>query len=219
MTIGISPPDKLESISMWNACQTVIGLQHPNEDRETVCIFIGLAGKKKSFRDPLKALHQVRSIKVEAEPLPLVRSLGKEPRKCDQQLKPCDTTRHVVTRLGCQDDFARLQEMFGWTNATQLHFSDSQGQNAIGCTWTVSIGWNTPWKFNISSLKIGHPKRKGSSSKQHFSGASCWTSVAEVGRCMSGARGWLESLLANMRTRWEMESHVSQGPPFPVGLG
>ena len=49
-------------------------------------------------------------------------------------------------------------------------------------------GWNTPWKFNISSLKIGHPKRKGSSSKQHFSGASCWTSVAEVGRCMSGAQ-------------------------------
>ena len=142
----------------------------------------------------------------------LVRSLGKEPRKCDQQLKPCDTTRHVVTRLGCQDDFARLQEMFGRTNATQLHFSDSQGQNAIGCTWTVSIGWNTPWKFNISSLKIGHPKRKGSSSKQHFSGASCWTSVAEVGRCMSGAGGWLESLLANMRTRWEMRNVNHKSP-------
>ncbi len=30
---------------------------------------------------------------------------------------------------------------------------------------------HTPWKFNSSPLKINHPKRKGSSSNHHFSGA------------------------------------------------
>ena len=32
---------------------------------------------------------------------------------------------------------------------------------------------NTPWKFNSSPLKIYHPKRRGSSSNHHFSGANC----------------------------------------------
>ena len=37
---------------------------------------------------------------------------------------------------------------------------------------------NTPWKFNSLPPKIYHPipKRKGSSSKHHFSGANCSTS-------------------------------------------
>ena len=31
----------------------------------------------------------------------------------------------------------------------------------------------TPWKFNSSPLKISNPKRKGSYSNHHFSGANC----------------------------------------------
>ena len=37
--------------------------------------------------------------------------------------------------------------------------------------WVPSAIQVTPWKFNSSPLKIYHPKRKGSSSNHHFSGA------------------------------------------------
>ena len=76
---------------------------------------------------------------------------------------------------------------FSWTNSFQCMISSwtkygSNGEfsNPPWSRWAIAFDpffgrkpekKCTPWKFNSSPLKISHPKRKGSSSNHHFSGA------------------------------------------------
>ena len=72
----------------------------------------------------------------------------------------------ALPKLWCQKSCQQILVFGALFNSLYCH---PKGKNG-------SVPQNgAPWKFNSWPLKTNYPKRKGSSSNQHFSGASCWT--------------------------------------------